>query len=265
MGDPTKSGIRYHIAIVILAFFFVGTVVPIVLYQQEWYKDWLRGLPMDVRILVHPAMHMAFAFVGWLTIRWMVKDREQISMGLVMPPMCAAKAFAIGFGCSLALLAFGVFTEANEIRYTLVYSTLLPGVTEEIFFRAFAFGLLMQAARVKLWTAAFTTAIVFGLAHLVRSDVRAMPIGEMISWLAMLSAGGFFFAWIYALAPWNLWVVIALHAGMNLWWDIYFNKDIPPFNGGVTTLARIIPVGIAVYLVVFRGVLRRPSATTIPS
>ena len=263
MGDPTKSGIRYHIAFVILAFFFVGTVVPIILYQQEWYKDWLRGLPFDVRILVHPAMRMVFAFVGWLVVCKMVQDRERIRMGLLMPPIQAIKAFALGFACSLAMFAFGVFAEPNEIHYTLVYSSLLPGVTEEIFYRAFAFGLLIQAARMNLWAAAFTTAIVFGLAHLVRSDVRAMPIGEMIGWLAMLSAGGLFFAWIYARAPWNLWVVIALHAGMNLWWDIFFNHETPPFNGLVTTIARIIPVGIAVYLVVFRGVLRESSATTI--
>lgn len=264
MKNPQSKGICYPIAAIILAFFVIGIAVPFYLFQQQWYKDWIYQLPLDVRILLHPSMRMVITVVGWLIIRSiMIKEGRSIHMGLAMTPMRAFKGFAIGFGCSLSMLAFGVFSTPNDLHYTLIYTTLLPGVTEEIFYRAFAFGLLIQAARMNLWASALTTAIVFGLAHLVRSDVRAMPIGEMIGWLAMLSAGGLFFAWIYARAPWNLWVVIALHTGMNLWWDIFFANGISPFNSWVITLARIIPVGLVVYLVVFRGVLRPPEPSTM--
>jgi len=263
MTESKPGTIRYPIAMVILALFVVGIVVPIVLHQQQWYKDWMYSLPLDIRVLLHPAMRMVITVVGWFIVRSMVSEGENINMGLRMPPIHALNAFMIGFACSLAMLAFGLFSVPNEVRYTLIYSTLLPGLTEEIFYRAFAFGLLIQAARMNLWTAAITTAIVFSLAHLVRSDVRAMPTSEMIGWLAMLSAGGLFFAWIYARAPWNLWVVIALHAGMNLWWDILFDNDASPLNNMLMTIARIIPVGLAVYFVIFRGVLRSSEPSTI--
>ncbi|MFK7759774.1 MAG: lysostaphin resistance A-like protein [Phycisphaerales bacterium] len=263
MNAPKTEGIRYPAVCVILGFLALGTILPSLLLKQQWYRGWFLQLPVDLMFLLRPGQWMIAALIGWLIVRAMIRNDEHIRMGLLMSPLLAVKGFAIGFACSLAMLAFGVFSEPNDLHYTLIYSTLLPGVTEEIFYRAFAFGLLIQAGRMNLWAAALTTAIVFALAHLVRSDVRAMPIGEMIGWLAMLSAGGLFFAWIYAKAPWNLWVVIALHAGMNLWWDIFFANGISPLSGWVVTIARIIPVGIAVYLVVFRGVLRQPEGSTI--
>ena len=263
MNASKSEGIRYSVVCVILAFLVLGTTVPSVLLKQSWYRAWFVQLPVDLMFLVRPAQWMAATFVGWLIVRAMIDKQERITMGLLISPVLAAKGLVVGFGCSLTMLAFGVFSEPNDLHYTLVYSTLLPGITEEIFYRGFAFGLLIQAGRMKLWPAALTTAVVFGLAHLVRSDIREMPIWDMMGWLGMISAGGLFFAWIYAKSPWNLWVVIAIHTGMNLWWDIFFNNDISPLNGWVITIARIIPVGLAVYLVVFRGVLRPSEPSTM--
>jgi arginine exporter protein ArgO len=50
---------------------------------------------------------------------------------------------------------------------------------------------------------------------------------------------------------------------MNLWWDIFFASQASPLNGLLITIARIIPVGLAVYFVIFRGVLRSSEPSTI--
>jgi len=254
--------IRYGPAMVLVGLFLAGLVVPFVLRDLAWYREFLLGLPPDARVLVHPVYRMVLVVVGWMVIRMMLPGASRITLGLAVGWKQGFKGVLIGLGCTLPMLALGMLCDRNTVDYTLLYGSLLPGLTEEIFYRAFAFGLLVQAARLKLWPAAIATGALFGLAHLIHASIRAEPIMEQVGWIGMIAIGGLLYAWIYERADWNLWVVVALHAGMNLWWDVF---DLNSSMLGVTgaTASRILAVGLAILSVVFRGVLRSRSTPTI--
>ncbi len=156
----------------------------------------------------------------------------------------------------LVVGALGGEQDDLKIRY-LAYTTVMPGLTEEIFYRAFAFGLLVRVAGWKLWPAAIFTGVVFGLAHVdFTPDEGETILGQLGWWIAMIALGGVLYAWLYERASWNIWVVVALHTGMNLWWDVF------EMGGSVlgpigATVARIAAVGLALLLVVHYRLLNQ--------
>jgi len=240
---------------IIIGLFLFGVIVPMVLNELDGYAQMRSSWPRDIQWLVHPAFRMIIVFVGWLTLVRLCNDQNRPTLGLLVGWRRASAGFLLGFLCTLPMLTLGLIGTRQPVSRDLIYTTIVPGLTEEIFYRAFAFGLLVQVLRLKLWPAAMLTGVLFGLAHLISASLRAEPIMDQIGWVGMIALGGLFYAWIYERAGWNLWVVVALHAGMNLWWDMFDLTSSPMGNWGAT-ISRILAVGFAVYFVVFRGVLR---------
>lgn len=259
-GTGSTKPSRARAAAIVFGVFLVGIVVPIVLNNLDWYRETRSAWPRDVQWLVHPAFRILVVLIGWMVLLRLLKGANKPTLGLLVGWKQAAMGFALGFLCTLPMLAIGMMSARQEVSRDLIYTTIVPGLTEEIFYRAFAFGLMVQVLRLKLWPAAILTGVIFGLAHLISASVRAEPIVDQIGWIGMIAIGGLFYAWIYERANWNLWVVVALHAGMNLWWDV-FDLTSSPMGSSGATISRIMAVGLAVYFVVFRGVLR-PSNTT---
>lgn len=94
----------------------------------------------------------------------------------------------------------------------IVGDALLGPLAEEILFRGFLFGLLVQVANWRLSTAIVFSAVSFGLAH----------DGDLAQ-SAALATGGAVMAWL--VHRWrSLWPAIALHGAMNLWWDFFTTR-----------------------------------------
>jgi len=246
---------RASLAAVIIGFFLIGIIVPIVLNSIDSYQAMRKGWPRDVQYLAHPVFRMLVVLIGWMAVNKILNAQRRPTLGLLVGWKQGFKGFVLGFVCSLPMLALGLLCDRNALSRDLVHLTIVPGLTEEIFYRAFAFGLMVQVLRLGLWPAAILTGVLFGLAHLISASVRAQPIMDQLGWIGMIALGGLFYAWVYERANWNLWVVVALHAGMNLWWDV-FDLASSPMGAWGATLSRILAVGIAIYFVVFRGVLR---------
>tara|TARA_R110002073_G_scaffold118918_5_gene259301 strand:+ start:246266 stop:247081 length:816 start_codon:yes stop_codon:yes gene_type:complete len=243
--------------LVVVGFFLIGIIVPIALNSMDGYRAMRSAWPRNVQYLIHPLFRMILVLIGWLILCSICISSRRPTLGLLVGWKQGLKGFAIGVLCSLPMLILGLVCDRNSISRDLIHSTIVPGLTEEIFYRAFAFGMFVQVLRLKLWPAAILTGLIFGLAHLISASVRAQPIMDQVGWIGMIAIGGLFYAWIYERANWNLWVVIALHAAMNLWWDMFDLTSSPIGNIGAT-LSRILAVGLAIYFVVFRGVLRPP-------
>ena len=165
--------------------------------------------------------------------------------------------------CSRSGLLSAQAFEITQQRSCIIHGSIMPGLTEEIFYRAFMFGLLVQVARCPMWTTAIITGVVFGLAHVdITPEEGQTIIGQLGFWIGMIAAGGFMYAWIYHASNWNLWVVIALHTGMNLWWDM-FDLTSTPIGGWGATSARILSVGLVVLFVMHFKLLGSPLRSTI--
>ncbi len=254
---------RSGMAILIVVFFFIGLGVPQVLNGFESYRAMRGSWPIDAQFMIHPLFRMLIVLIGWLAIRRLIGQGRTPTLGIMVGWRQALKGFVIGFACTLPMLVLGLMCTTQPASRYLVYSTVVPGFTEEVFYRAFAFGLLVQVVAINRWTAAVFTAIFFGLAHVDFTPSQGQTIlGQFGPWIAMIALGGLLYAWIYQRANWNLWVVVALHAGMNLWWDVFDLTSSEMGNWGAT-ISRILAVGLAIYFVVFRGVLRPPATNQV--
>lgn len=240
---------------------------PILLNTMESYVSVRRTWPISVQYLVSPTFRMMCVLIVWFGIyQRFYNDRNPPlgpTLGLLVGWKNAILGIVVGFACTLPMLALGLASPLMPANKYLVFSTIFPGFTEELVYRAIGFGLLVQIARMNLWVAAVLTSVAFGLAHInFTPDPGETIIGQLGFWIAMIALGGFMYAWIYAGARWNLWVVIALHAGMNLWWEL-FDLTKSPLGGWGATIARIVSVGLVVLFVFHFKVFDRPRRTMI--
>lgn len=262
---------RLHVVVVI----FVTTVLGVLGFKFLWMVDGfrfvVRSWSPDLQYLVHPSMRMVLVLIAWWLIRHVLRkdtDRseQKPTMGLLIGWGRAWNGLVLGLVCSVPMLLLGMLsTEFTPSRYEIMYTAISPGLTEEIFYRAFLFGLLVQVVHWRMWTAAVVSGLIFGLAHIdITPDEGETILGQFGFWIGMIGLGGVMYAWLYARSGWNLWVVIALHAGMNLWWDM-FDLIATPLGGLGATGARILCVGLAVLFVMHYRVLGVGRGSTIPA
>ena len=253
--ERDKQGVRWGVVCLISAIVLIGILLPKLMLMIDGYRSVVRSWSIDLQYLVHPTFRMLLVAVGWALVMRLNRGRDSAtcsaSMGLRVGWGAAFKGVLIGIACSLPMLALGLASDSFiPTRYEIMHGAISPGVTEEILFRAFFFGLLVQVARCPIWTTAIVTGVVFGLAHVdLTPDEGQTIIGQIGPWIAMIGLGGFMYAWLYWESRWNLWLVIALHAGMNLWWGMFDLMQTPLGSWGATG-ARIVSVGLVVLFVV---------------
>jgi membrane protease YdiL (CAAX protease family) len=138
------------------------------------------------------------------------------------------KGFAKGLGMALVLtlpmfIGYAIcsgFT-MNISSYNFFFGSISAPFFEEFFFRAFLFGLLYRYAGWGMWPATLLDALVFGLIHISQGD----DFASSASVFAATAAGAAWFSWLYKEWGWNLWLVIFLHAFMNLSWMLFEIAD----------------------------------------
>lgn len=260
MSEPVSHsetrGTRWAVVWLIASIACLGILGPKLLWMNDDYAAMVRSWPLDVRLMIHPMLRMLLVLVGWVLVLRLKPAAEPMTMGVMIAPGRVLMGIAVGLGCTLPMLLLGLMSDSfTPSRIEIMHTALSPGLTEEIFYRAFMFGLLVQVARTPMWTTAVITGVVFGLAHVDLTPAEGETIiGQLGPWIGMIALGGFMYAWLYSKSHWNLWVVIALHTGMNLWWDMFALNDTPLGVWGATA-ARVLCVLLALYLVVGRGVL----------
>lgn len=98
----------------------------------------------------------------------------------------------------------------------LLFLTVFSPIVEELEFRAFGFWQLYRRAHWPLWLAILPPALLFALGHIEKGQ----DWGERAGIFLITGTGAAVFSWL--LKEWqNLWVPIALHICMNLWWEIF--------------------------------------------
>jgi membrane protease YdiL (CAAX protease family) len=146
----------------------------------------------------------------------------------------------------MAILAIAGFRGARLDH--VVGDALLGPVAEEVLFRGFLFGLLVQVARWRLSTAIVFSAVSFSLAH----DAN---LAQSVA----LAAGGAVMAWLTH--RWrSLWPAIALHGAMNLWWDFSTTRRVIPTSFDPVSGAQIATIILALAITALKTERRAPRA-----
>jgi membrane protease YdiL (CAAX protease family) len=132
-------------------------------------------------------------------------------------PILPALAFAL-FASSPMLLGFALTrtpTPHLQLR-PLLFLTVLSPLVEEIEFRGFGVLELKHRTDWPFWIVVWPSALLFGYGHMEQGSTLL----ESIELFLLLTAGGVTFAWLAQ--KWqSLWVPVALHICMNLWWELF--------------------------------------------
>lgn len=103
----------------------------------------------------------------------------------------------------------------------LAQGVVFAALFEELYYRAFFFGLLFRYTRLGFFPALLLGALTFASNHLYQSGELATMSGIFIT--TLMGAG--LFAWAYVEWNNNLWVPIFLHLFMNLFWYLFDAGD----------------------------------------
>lgn len=114
------------------------------------------------------------------------------------------------------LIGLGFYSGWNfSITKENIYLDLvLAGFGEEFIFRAFLFGLLFYFAGWGFFSAGIFTGLFFGWAHLYQAEDFSSAVGIFLFTVgASVGFAWFYYAWK------SLWMVLFLHAFMDIVWD----------------------------------------------
>jgi membrane protease YdiL (CAAX protease family) len=163
---------------------------------------------------------------------------------IVTAPMLIA--FALGFHVNPKMTFLGV----------AVLCFIAP-FAEEVIFRGYLFKQLYQRARLGFWLSALIPSVLFALGHVYQSsDPR-----ELAGILAITGVGSLIACWLFMRWQYNLWIVVSLHAAMNLWWEV-FAVDDTALGGWLANGARIVTIACAILLTLYKDRFWPAAAST---
>lgn len=256
-------GVRVHLACMILIVLLVSIALPMYLRTIDGYNQARLSLGIDFLLISHPLLRVIIVLLGYFVVRQMLErsTRDCLTLGLMIRSRRVWLGIGLGLICTVPMLAIGLMggiSEGVDYRY-LYQGTLVAAFNEELAFRAFGFGLLVQAARMKLWPAAVVTGILFGAIHIDFTPSETETIWDQLNvFLLLTTLGGVLYAWLFHRTRFNLWFVMSIHFFMNLWWAAL---DVDgSFMGGIgATLSRVLCVTMAILLSIYLY----PGASTI--
>jgi len=208
------------VGLVIALYFAWRAVAPMHVVDRDVLKLilWVGGP------LLFVAMRPSTALAG-------VGLRPPIFLALVPGATAAVVMAAI-------LLAAGM-TPGMPSSDTVLRRVLAAGLSEEILFRGFLVTQLLLAG-LRPRTAILISALSFGLAH-APNVWSSGGVSTIAAEIAITALGGAMFAIVMQLMSGSVIAAIALHAGMNLAWEIFsVSQDaIGNWSGLVARLAAI--------------------------
>ena len=250
---PLTESSRDHTAsaVLIILIFIVGNFAPTWVQSTQWYTALVSDWVYELRALAKPISRMLIILLGtWFLLGIHPK---QLPNALTLNPGWRKLGLGIALGTlfSLPLLivgALGGINDSLELR-SLPFNSLAPGVFEEIFFRAFAFGLLVRLANWRIWPAAIFTAVFFALAHLHIDRIASLDLSGQLMQTGIITASGSFYAWLYAKWKFNIYLPITMHTLLDLSWQLFSMDQSPLGTAGLiaaTTLTFMIPTIITI-------------------
>ena len=159
----------------------------------------------------------------------------------------AWKAILFAFLVTLPMMIgyFLLTRKASGDLSTFLKEAFLPGVMEEYIFRGFLIGQLFKRGRLGFIPAVLIGSLAFGLGHLYQGG----SFWETLGIVAVTSFGSAWFAWLFFEWGRNLYLVMALHLFMNLWWTI-FGAGQNALGDATANIYRFITVAITVLITI---------------
>jgi len=162
-------------------------------------------------------------------------------------PVLPAIAFAL-IASSPMLIGFAITRSLTpHIKFLpLLFLTVLSPFIEEIEFRGFGVRQLQRGTGWPFWAVVWPSALLFGYCHVEHGQ----SLQEMAGLFFLTGAGGVTFAWL--VYRWqNLWVAVALHTCMNLWWEL-FSVAKTAIGGWFPFMLQNLTMLLAIFITLYR-------------
>lgn len=221
-----------------------------------------RGVAGDLvgwpRMLALATLGYGLYLLAPLAIAALLLGRRQMvsALGLAASPW---QGLALAAGCSAIVLAWIAATSTpvppGRLALDLVREAVLPGIAEEILFRAFLFGFLYRFAGWGFLPAALLSSLIFGVEHVYQGRDAMEALGVAV----LTGVGGVWWSWLLVEWRWNLWVPIGFHVLLNAYWtafDVADNAAGSPMDVVVKLACIAISVVVTIALARRRGGLR---------
>lgn len=240
---------KWQIALIVALTFFV--LNNIYLGPTSW--GLVRSLAGDASPLQRLSVAAGVHYIGPqliipLCITALIVGRERAIevLGLDKAPWRGLGFAAL---CTLPLPLTYAFTTPLQETSTLIVDVLnyavLAGISEEVLFRCFLFGLLFRLAKWGFLPAAMFGAIVFGAGHLYQGNAILDSVGVF----AITLAAALWWSWLYVEWDYNAWIPIGFHVLMNGWFNIFVVSEtaLLPVAGEIAR-ASVVIISIALTL-----------------
>jgi membrane protease YdiL (CAAX protease family) len=247
MKSPRSKWWYALIAIVVFAFIDQFNGFLKLIGWQRFIGEWLIVLGIRNTFEVATCL-LAVAIVHRFGLK-----RAAHELGLTKP---------VGRGLAFAAIAtlpmvitFSLTSSVNPQMTFLTVGVLcfIAPFAEEVVFRGFLFRQLYRRARLGFWVASLFPSVLFAAAHLYQSS----DLKELLGIVAITGTGSIMFCWLFMKWKDNVWPVFGLHAGMNLWWEV-FAVDDTALGGWVSNGARLATIIIAVLLTIYKDKIWKP-------
>jgi membrane protease YdiL (CAAX protease family) len=174
--------------------------------------------------------------LGWKNVLRELGIDAHVLRALIFA-LLASSPMLIGFALTRK------FSPRASIPSLLFFTAFSPFV-EELEFRGFGFWQLYRRARRPFWLAILPPAVLFALGHVEKGQNWQEVVGIFL----LTGTGAAVFSWL--LDSWqSLWVPVALHALMNLWWEL-FSVSRTAVGGWLPFVSQTSTVALAILLTV---------------
>jgi uncharacterized protein len=234
-----KPNSRLWYAAVAIVFFVIADNLNYV----TAYLDLKRFIPGQAVGGLRNVVQILLCFLAIVIAHRLGLKAAASELGMLKP---AGRAFAFAFIATLPMLLAFAMTSGINPKMTVLsigVGCVLAPFAEEVLFRAFLFRQLYRHGRLGFWISALVPSVLFALGHLYQSS----DVTELVGIAAITGLGSLLFCWVFLRWNDNVWPIFALHALMNLWWDI-FAVDDTALGGWFANGARLATVVLAIVL-----------------
>jgi membrane protease YdiL (CAAX protease family) len=204
------------VAAITFVVLFVTTYAHNLLSRLHAYRQLHRTAPFYYIESIDRILVVALCVLTvWLMRRAGLRDVVR-ELGLSAPIL---PAFAFALGVSLPMLIGFALTRGLTPQLQLLplfFLTVFSPFVEELQSRGFGVRQFQRGTGWPFCVVVWPSALLFGWSHVEQGQ----SLQEMAELFFLIGSGGVLFAWL--VYRWqNLWVPVALHICMNLWWELF--------------------------------------------
>lgn len=248
----TGQTIDWRRTVVTLAIFTFVLELWRLLGTLSFYQRWMGSYPDTVQTVVWKFLQV-LAVIAAVAISYRAGANFAFHELGLSQSWRIASLFALVVTLPNLLLRFAVAGAKPQFSAAgLLMSAVASPLSEELLFRGYLFGQLYRRAGWPFWAAALVNAVPFVAGHFYQLSGNGWEfVVSLAEVLVLVGVSALFAAWVYVRWEYNLWVLILIHALLNLYSTIFATSETSGL-GWVDNVAWLATLSLVVVGTIYR-------------